>query len=112
MVAVPNPAMIADATHAQIIRLCMIFCSGSNPAGPNASIRLAATTYTSKLVQICGQFLAKALIFLYTGGSHAPGGIYGHCHQMTYAAGNAVICGGYSNWGQTDIEVWHPIPRD
>ena len=63
MVAVPNPAMIADATHAQIIRLCMIFCSGSNPAGPNASIRLAATTYTSKLVQICGQFLAKALIY-------------------------------------------------
>lgn len=49
---------------------------------------------------------------LYTGGSHAPGGIYGHCHQMTYAAGNAVICGGYSNWGQTDIEVWHPTPRD
>lgn len=44
---------------------------------------------------------------LYTGGSHAPGGIYGHCHHMTYVATDAEVCGGFGNWGSTDIEVWH-----
>ena len=43
----------------------------------------------------------------HTGG--APGGAYGGCHQGgTYRGTYGEICGGYRNWGATDVEVWYP----
>ncbi len=41
--------------------------------------------------------------------SGAPGGQHGHCNQGTTYRGTAgEICGGYHNWGATDVEVWYP----
>ena len=42
--------------------------------------------------------------------SGAPGGSGGFCDQGgTYRGPNGEICGGYGNWGATDVEVWYPI---
>eukprot|EP01045_Picozoa_sp_COSAG04_P003433 COSAG04_NODE_140_length_23600_cov_1779.264414_1_plen_132_part_00 len=39
----------------------------------------------------------------------APGGSHGYCHQgRTYRGTPDEICGGYGNWGATDVEVWYP----
>ena len=39
----------------------------------------------------------------------APGGSQGSCHQgHTYRGTDGEICGGDSNWGATDVEVWYP----
>ena len=41
--------------------------------------------------------------------SGAPGGSYGRCSQGgTYRGTEDEICGGYHNWGATDVEVWYP----
>ena len=38
-----------------------------------------------------------------------PGGLDGSCDQGgTYRGTKGEICGGYSNWGATDVEVWYP----
>ena len=38
-------------------------------------------------------------------------GNYGHCYQgTTYAGARNAACGGYSNWGATEMEVWYPVP--
>ena len=42
-----------------------------------------------------------------TGG--APGGSHGQCIQgNTYRGTDGEICGGSTNWGATDVEVWYP----
>ena len=47
---------------------------------------------------------------LVIGGSGAPGGSQGYCHQgRTYRGTDGEICGGDGNWGPTDVEVWYPI---
>ena len=41
--------------------------------------------------------------------SGAPAGADGFCIQgVTYRGTNGEICGGYRNWGATDVEVWYP----
>ena len=36
-----------------------------------------------------------------------PGGTHGYCNQGgTYRGSNNEACGGYQNWGHTDLEVW------
>ena len=43
------------------------------------------------------------------GYSGAPGGSGGSCSQgRTYRGTHGEICGGDSNWGATDVEVWYP----
>ena len=50
------------------------------------------------------------------GSSGAPGGSDGDCEQGTYRDGSQATyrgaidesCGGYHNWGATDVEVWYP----
>ena len=40
----------------------------------------------------------------------APGGSDGYCDQgHTYRGTRGEICGGYENWGATDVEVWYPL---
>ena len=42
--------------------------------------------------------------------SGAPGGSHGYCHQGDiYRGMEGEICGGYHNWGGTDVEVWYPL---
>ena len=42
--------------------------------------------------------------------SGAPGGSGGYCEQgRTYRGTDGEICGGNSNWGATDVEVWYPL---
>ena len=44
-----------------------------------------------------------------TSGWGAPGGSDGSCNQGgTYRGTKGDICGGDSNWGATDVEVWYP----
>ena len=39
----------------------------------------------------------------------APGGENGLCDQGSFYRGtHGEICGGYHNWGATDVEVWYP----
>ena len=46
---------------------------------------------------------------LQIGGSGAPGGSGGYCDQGgTYRGTKNEICGGWGNWGATDVEVWYP----
>ena len=41
--------------------------------------------------------------------SGAPGGSGGGCYQGgNYRGTDGEICGGTSNWGATDLEVWYP----
>ena len=41
--------------------------------------------------------------------SGAPGGSHGYCEQGgTYRGTDGEICGGDTNWGATDVEVWYP----
>ena len=43
------------------------------------------------------------------GDSRAPGGWDAHCNQgTTYRGTDGEICGGYENWGATDVEGWYP----
>ena len=34
---------------------------------------------------------------------------YGSSRQHTYTAAANEVCGGYTNWGSTDVEVWFPV---
>ena len=44
---------------------------------------------------------------LYIGGNGPPGGAGGMCYQgYTYRGSTNAACGGDSNWGHTDLEVW------
>ena len=44
------------------------------------------------------------------GPSGAPGGSDARCTQgHTYHGTDGEICGGDSNWGSTDVEVWYPL---
>jgi hypothetical protein len=46
---------------------------------------------------------------LYIGDSGPPG-TYGYCNQGgTYRGHPSAACGGYDNWGHTDLEVWRPL---
>ena len=48
------------------------------------------------------------------GNSGAPGGSGGSCFQggtYGYRGTEGEICGGYGNWGETDVEVWYPRTR-
>lgn len=39
-----------------------------------------------------------------------PPGTYGYCNQGgTYRGHPSAACGGYDNWGHTDLEVWRPL---
>ena len=39
-----------------------------------------------------------------------PLGANGRCHQGgTYVGAPNAACGGQSNWGATDMEVWYPV---
>ena len=39
----------------------------------------------------------------YTG----PLGATGYCYRgSTYATSNSEVCGGFNNWGETEMEVW------
>ena len=41
--------------------------------------------------------------------SGAPGGSNAECEQgTTYRGTHGEICGGFENWGATDVEVWYP----
>jgi hypothetical protein len=41
------------------------------------------------------------------GSNGPPGGTHGMCPQgHTYRGGDNAVCGGDSNWGHTDLEVW------
>ena len=43
------------------------------------------------------------------GTSGAPGREHGHCAQgYTYRGTPSEICGGFEDWGATDVEVWYP----
>lgn len=50
-------------------------------------------------------------------GQNALPGDQAYCNQgLTYAVPNASrnqneACGGYLNWGATDLEVWYPEPK-
>jgi hypothetical protein len=40
-------------------------------------------------------------------GSYGPPGTNGDCYQgFTYRGSPNAACGGYQNWGHTDLEVW------
>ena len=42
-------------------------------------------------------------------GHNGPPGYYGGCNQgHTCAGSHNEICGGQSNWGATQLEVWRP----
>ena len=71
--AVPMPAMIAScpARDAQIMNLRMIFFSGSLPVVPRGLFQLAATLYTSRLLQTCGQCSATVLICTLAGATRS-----------------------------------------
>ena len=41
--------------------------------------------------------------------SGAPGGVGGACFQgRAYRGADSEICGGNTDWGATDVEVWYP----
>eukprot|EP01043_Picozoa_sp_COSAG02_P058675 COSAG02_NODE_7343_length_3054_cov_1034.035533_5_plen_151_part_00 len=44
---------------------------------------------------------------LLIGDNNGPPGLHGHCNQGdTYRGSHNAACGGYHNWGHTDLEVW------
>ena len=43
------------------------------------------------------------------GSNGPPGGSEGSCQQgHTYAGSRNEICGGFQNWGATQLEIWRP----